>query len=201
MVAIAELCEKVAKEYYETLPKEQRKQRVSITASTSFFIPKPFTPFQWASQFTLEDFRDKAYLTRTSIMNQLNQRSIKYNWHDTDVSVLEGVFARGDRRLAKVIYDAYKNGAMYDAWNDYFNYDIWLKAFDNDGIDMKFYTTRKRDLDEVFPWDFIDIGVTKNYLKREWLRAKEGKITENCMIKCNGCGANVYGTGKFCFKQ
>jgi radical SAM family uncharacterized protein len=201
VVAIAELCEKVAKEYYETLPKEQRKQRVSITASTSFFIPKPFTPFQWASQFTLEDFRDKAYLTRTSIMNQLNQRSIKYNWHDTDVSVLEGVFARGDRRLAKVIYDAYKNGAIYDAWNDYFNYDIWLKAFEDNNIDMKFYTTRKRELDEVFPWDFIDIGVTKNYLKREWLRAMEGKVTENCMIKCNGCGANVYGAGKFCFKQ
>ena len=200
VVAIAELCEKVAKEYYETLPKEQRKQRVSITASTSFFIPKPFTPFQWASQFSLEDFRDKAYLTRTSIMNQLNQRSIKYNWHDTDVSVLEGVFARGDRRLSKVIYDAYKNGAIYDAWNDYFKYDIWLKSFEENNIDMKFYTVRKRDLDEIFPWDFIDIGVTKEYLKREWLKAAEGKTTENCMIKCNGCGANTYGAGKFCFK-
>ena len=200
VVAIAELCEKVAKEYYETLPKEQRKQRVSITASTSFFIPKPFTPFQLASQFSLEDFRDKAYLTRTSIMAQLNQRSIKYNWHDTDVSVLEGVFARGDRRLSKVIYDAYKNGAIYDAWNDYFKYDIWLKAFDDNNIDMKFYTVRKRDLDEIFPWDFIDIGVTKAYLKREWQRAAEGKITENCMIKCNGCGANKYGAGKFCFR-
>ncbi len=200
VVAIAELCEKVAKEYYETLPKEQRKQRVSITASTSFFIPKPFTPFQWASQFSLEDFRDKAYLTRTSIMAQLNQRSIKYNWHDTDVSVLEGVFARGDRRLAKVIYDAYKNGAIYDAWNDYFKYDIWLKSFEDNDIDMKFYTVRKRELDEIFPWDFIDIGVTKEYLKREWLRAAEGKVTENCMIKCNGCGANKYGAGKFCFR-
>lgn len=200
VVAIAELCEKVAKEYYETLPKEQRKQRVSITASTSFFIPKPFTPFQWASQFSLEDFRDKAYLTRTSIMAQLNQRSIKYNWHDTDVSVLEGVFARGDRRLSKVIYDAYKNGAIYDAWNDYFKYDIWLKAFDDNNIDMKFYTVRKRELDEIFPWDFIDIGVTKEYLKREWIKASEEKTTENCMIKCNGCGANKYGAGKFCFR-
>ena len=200
VVAIAELCEKVAKEYYETLPKEQRKQRVSIMASTSFFIPKPFTPFQWASQFSLEDFRDKAYLTRTSIMAQLNQRSIKYNWHDTDVSVLEGVFARGDRRLSKVIYDAYKNGAIYDAWNDYFKYDIWLKAFDDNNIDMKFYTVRKRELDEIFPWDFIDIGVTKEYLKREWIKASEEKTTENCMIKCNGCGANKYGAGKFCFR-
>ena len=198
--AIAELCENVAKTYYETLPKEQRKQRVSITASTSFFIPKPFTPFQWASQFSLEDFRDKAYLTRTSIMNQLNQRSIKYNWHDTDVSVLEGVFARGDRRLAKVIYDAYKKGAIYDAWNDYFKYDIWLESFKENNIEMEFYTQRKRDIDEVFPWDFIDIGVSKKYLKNEWLKAKEEKITQNCMIKCNGCGANIYGAGKFCFR-
>ena len=198
--AIAELCENVAKTYYETLPKEQRKQRVSITASTSFFIPKPFTPFQWASQFSLEDFRDKAYLTRTSIMNQLNQRSIKYNWHDTDVSVLEGVFARGDRRLAKVIYDAYRKGAIYDAWNDYFKYDIWLESFKENNIEMEFYTQRKRDIDEVFPWDFIDIGVSKKYLKNEWLKAKEEKITQNCMIKCNGCGANIYGAGKFCFR-
>ncbi|MCR5846765.1 MAG: TIGR03960 family B12-binding radical SAM protein [Lachnospiraceae bacterium] len=200
VVAIAELCERVAKEYYETLPKEKRTQRVSITASTSFFIPKPFTPFQWASQFSLEDFRDKAYLTKQSIMSQLNQRSIKYNWHDTDVSVLEGVFARGDRRLSKVIYDAYKNGAVFDAWNDFFDFNIWVNAFESNGIDMKFYTQRVRDIDEVFPWDFIDIGVRKEYLKKEWLKAKEGKITENCMIKCNGCGANVYGSGKFCFR-
>ena len=120
VVAIAELCDKVAKEYYETVPKEERNGRVSITASTSFFIPKPFTPFQWAPQFTLEDFREKAYQTKTAIMSQLNQRSIKYNWHDTDVSVLEGIFARGDRRLSKVIMTAYKNGAVFDAWNDFF---------------------------------------------------------------------------------
>ncbi len=201
VVAIAELCESIAKLYYETIPKEERKQRVSITASTSFFIPKPFTPFQWAKQFSLEDFRDKAYLTRKSIMEQLNQRSIKYNWHDTDVSVLEGVLARGDRRLSKVIYDAYKNGAIYDAWNDYFKYDTWLNAFKNNDIEISFYTTRERNIDEIFPWDIIDIGVTKEYLKKEWLKAKEGEITLNCMLKCNGCGAAKYGSGKFCFKD
>ncbi len=201
VVAIAELCESIAKLYYETIPKEERKQRVSITASTSFFIPKPFTPFQWAKQFSLEDFRDKAYLTRKSIMEQLNQRSIKYNWHDTDVSVLEGVLARGDRRLSKVIYDAYKNGAIYDAWNDYFKYDTWLNAFKSNDIEISFYTTRERDIDEIFPWDIIDIGVTKEYLKKEWLKAKEGEITLNCMLKCNGCGAAKYGSGKFCFKD
>ena len=201
VVAIAELCESIAKLYYETIPKEERKQRVSITASTSFFIPKPFTPFQWAKQFSLEDFRDKAYLTRKSIMEQLNQRSIKYNWHDTDVSVLEGVLARGDRRLSKVIYDAYKKGAIYDAWNDYFKYDTWLNAFKNNDIEISFYTTRERNIDEIFPWDIIDIGVTKEYLKKEWLKAKEGEITLNCMLKCNGCGAAKYGSGKFCFKD
>ena len=201
VVAIAELCDKVAKEYYETVPKEERNGRVSITASTSFFIPKPFTPFQWAPQFTLEDFREKAYQTKTAIMSQLNQRSIKYNWHDTDVSVLEGIFARGDRRLSKVIMTAYKNGAVFDAWNDFFNYQIWLDAFEENNIDYTFYTTRERSLEEVFPWDIIDIGVTKNYLKREWLRAKEGVITENCMVKCHGCGANKFGAGAFCIRK
>lgn len=198
--AIGELCDKIAKEYYETVPKEKRNGRVQITASTSFFIPKPFTPFQWASQYTLEDFREKAFQTRTGIMDQLNQRSIKYNWHDTDVSVLEGVFARGDRRLSKVILDAYKKGAVFDAWNDYFDYDKWLESFKENNIEISFYTTRERSLDEVFPWDIIDIGVTKEYLKKEWLKALKEETTENCMIKCNGCGASSYGAGKFCFK-
>ena len=199
--AIGELCDKIAKEYYETVPKEKRNGRVQITASTSFFIPKPFTPFQWASQYTLEDFREKAFQTRCGIMEQLNQRSIKYNWHDTDVSVLEGVFARGDRRLSKVILSAYKNGAFFDAWNDYFDYSKWLESFNENDIDIAFYTTRERKLDEVFPWDIIDIGVSKEYLKKEWLKALNEETTENCMIKCNGCGASSYGAGKFCFKR
>lgn len=198
--AIGELCDKIAKVYYDSVPKEKRNGRVQITASTSFFIPKPFTPFQWAPQYTLEDFREKAYQTRCGILEQLNQRSIKYNWHDTDVSVLEGIFARGDRRLSKVILSAYKKGAFFDAWNDYFNYDLWLESFKENGIDMSFYTTRERSLDEIFPWDIIDIGVTKNYLKNEWLKALKEETTPNCMLKCNGCGASVYNSGKFCKK-
>lgn len=198
VLAIGELCEKIAKLYYETIPKEKRNGKVQITASTSFFIPKPFTPFQWASQYTLEDFRDKAYQTRQGIMSQLNQKSIKYNWHDTDVSVLEGVMARGDRRLSSVIKSAYDKGAVFDAWNDYFNYDYWLEAFEENGIDISFYTTRERKLDEIFPWDMIDIGVRKEYLKNEWLKALKGEVTPNCMVKCNGCGANIFGAGKFC---
>ncbi|MDD6734229.1 MAG: TIGR03960 family B12-binding radical SAM protein [Lachnospiraceae bacterium] len=196
---IAILCNEIAKLYYETVPKEKRNGTVQITASTSFFIPKPFTPFQWAPMDRLEDFRDKAYLTRTAICSQLNQKSIHYNWHDTDVSVLEGVFARGDRRVSKVILSAYKKGCMFDAWNEFFHYDRWLEAFEENGLDIEFYTTRVRDLDEVFPWDVIDIGVTKEYLKREWKKALKEETTMNCIMKCQGCGASVYGDGKYCF--
>lgn len=192
------LCNEIAKTYYETVPKEKRNGKVQITASTSFFIPKPFTPFQWASMNTESEFRDKAYLTRTGICETLNQKSIRYIWHDTDVSVLEGIFARGDRRVAKVILDAYRSGCMFDAWNDFFNYDKWLKAFGDNGIDIGFYTTRERDENEIFPWDFIDIGVTKKYLLKEWKKALNGETTPNCREKCQGCGAAVYGSGKFC---
>ena len=196
---IAELSNKIAAVFYETVPKEKRNGRVSITASTSFFIPKPFTPFQWAPMNTLEEFRDKAYLTRTAITEQLNQRSIKYNWHDTDVSVLEGVFARGDRRVANVILDAYRSGCMYDAWNEFFFYDKWLEAFEKNGLTISFYNNRERDTDEILPWDFIDIGVTKKHLIREWEKAKLGEVTPNCREKCAGCGANKYGSGTFCY--
>lgn len=200
IAGIGALCNEIAKVYYETVPKEKRNGRVQITASTSFFIPKPFTPFQWAPMNSQADFREKAYKTRQGIISQLNQKSIKYNWHDTDVSVLEGVFARGDRRIADVILDAYKSGCVFDAWNEYFHYDKWLEAFDKNGLSIEFYNERERSTDEILPWDFIDIGVTKAFLKREWERAKKGEITPNCKEKCQGCGAAVYGSGKFCFE-
>ena len=200
IAGIGALCNEIAKVYYETVPKEKRNGRVQITASTSFFIPKPFTPFQWAPMNSQADFREKAYKTRQGIISQLNQKSIKYNWHDTDVSVLEGVFARGDRRIAKVILDAYKSGCVFDAWNEYFHYDKWLDAFDKNGLSIAFYNERERSTDEILPWDFIDIGVTKAFLKREWERAQRGEITPNCKEQCQGCGAAVYGSGKFCFE-
>ncbi len=200
IAGIGALCNEIAKVYYETVPKEKRTGRVQITASTSFFIPKPFTPFQWAPMNSQADFREKAYKTRQGIISQLNQKSIKYNWHDTDVSVLEGVFARGDRKIADVILDAYKSGCVFDAWNEYFHYDKWLEAFDKNGISIEFYNERERSTDEILPWDFIDIGVTKAFLKREWERAKCGEVTPNCKEKCQGCGAAVYGSGKFCFE-
>lgn len=192
---IAALCNRIAAVFYETVPKEKRAGRVQIVASTSFFIPKPFTPFQWAAQCTREEFLHKAYLTRTAISGQLNQKSIKYNWHEADVSVLEGIMARGDRRLNKVILRAYEKGCLYDAWSEYYKNDVWFDTFSECGIDPGFYTTRKREEDEIFPWDFIDCGVTKEHLLREWHKAKEGCITPNCQMQCQGCGAARFRTG------
>lgn len=192
---IAELCNKIAAVFYETVPKEKRTGRVQIVASTSFFIPKPFTPFQWASQCTKEEFLDKAYLTRTAIASQLNQKSIKYNWHEADVSVLEGILARGDRRLNKVILKAYQKGCIYDAWSEYYKNEVWMQTFEECGIDIHFYTTRERKDDEVFPWDFLDCGVNKTFLLREWHNAQREAVTPNCKIQCNGCGAAKFGTG------
>lgn len=192
---IGELCNKIAAVFYETVPKEERNGKVQIVASSSFFIPKPFTPFQWATMSTKEEFLDKAYLTRNSIKNQLNQKSIKYNWHEADVSVLEGVFARGDRRLSKVLLKAYEKGCLFDAWSEYFHNDLWLESFEECGLDIGFYTTRERAEDEIFPWDFLDCGVTKDFLLREWKRAKEEAVTPNCRMQCQNCGANKFGGG------
>ena len=192
---IAELSNKIAAVFYETVPKEKRNGRVQIVASTSFFIPKPFTPFQWAPQCTKEEFLDKAYQTRTAITSQLNQKSIRYNWHEADVSVLEGILARGDRKLNQAILRAYEKGCMYDAWSEYYKNDIWMETFEECGIDISFYTTRARGDDESFPWDFLDCGVTKQFLLREWHRAQEESVTPNCKMQCQGCGAARFQTG------
>ena len=198
---IAELSNKIAAVFYETVPKEERKNgKVQIVSSTSFFIPKPFTPFQWAKQCTKEEFLDKAYQTKRAITEQLNQRAIKYNWHEADTSVIEGVLARGDRRLCDVILKVYEKGGIYDAWSEYFDNDKWLTSMDECCLDVGFYTTRERALDEIFPWDFIDCGVTKEFFKREWLKAQEEKISPNCYQSCQGCGANRFGGG-VCFEE
>jgi len=196
---IGDLCNKIAAVFFETVPKEKRVNgKVQIVASTSFFIPKPFTPFQWAKMCTKDEFLDKAYMTRNSIKKQLNQRSIKYNWHEADVSVLEGVFARGDRRISEVILRAYEKGCIFDAWSEYFRNEIWMDTFAECGIDPDFYTTREREEDEVFPWDFLDCGVTKEFLLREWKKALEETVSPNCREKCQGCGASRFGGG-ICF--
>lgn len=193
---IAELSNKIAATYFDTVPKEKRgSSRCQIVASTSFFVPKPFTPFQWARQCTKEEFLDKAYQTRVAVSEQLNQKSIKYNWHEADASVLEGVLARGDRRLGQVIRRVYEKGGIYDAWGEYYSNDRWLETIEECGLSVDFYAHRERPLDEILPWDFIDCGVTKEFLMCERQKALDGEVSENCRQKCQGCGAARFGGG------
>lgn len=191
---IAHLSEKIAERYYE-IPKDRRNGKCQITVSTSFFVPKPFTPFQWAAMCPQEEYLNRAKTVREEIRAQLNQKSIKYNWHEADVTVLEGFLARGDRRCAKVIQKAYEKGCIFDAWSEFFHYGHWQEAFKDTGLDPDFYTMRERTEDERFPWDFIDAGVDKSFLLREWKHARSEKVTPNCRAQCSGCGANVYQGG------
>ena len=194
MRGIAWLAEKIAERYYE-VPKEKRNGKCQIVVSTSFFVPKPFTPFQWAQMCTKEEFLHRAYIVNHEIKDQLNKKSIKYNWHEADVTILEGVLARGDRKVAKVIKKAYEKGCLFDSWTEGFKNELWMEAFAECGVDIDFYTIRKRELEEVFPWDFIDIGVTRAFLEREWRKAHEETVTPNCRMQCSGCGAAVFGGG------
>lgn len=197
--AIALLSEKIAEEYY-TIPKSERNGKVAITASASFFVPKPFTPFQWVPMNTAQEFMDKAKFVNDKFKEQLNRKSLKFNWHEAKLTMLEGVLARGDRRVSKVIYDAYQDGCLFDSWSDFFNNDIWMKAFEKNNIDMDFYTTRTRELDEVFPWDFIDTGVSKEFLKREYEKALNETVTPNCRMQCSGCGVMKF-KGGVCYEN
>lgn len=198
MKGIARLAEKIAERYYE-IPKEKRNGKVQINVSTSFFVPKPFTPFQWASMYREEEFIEKAKVVKNEIRSQLNQKSIRYSWHEPDVTVLEGFLARGDRRCGAVIRKAYEKGALYDAWSENFHYEIWKEAFEETGVEMEFYTLRERSTEEILPWDFIDAGVTKSFLIRQWNLAREEKVTPNCRQNCSGCGAMKFGGG-VCFE-
>lgn len=196
---IAELSNKIAATFFDVVPKEKRVNgRVQIVTSTSFFVPKPFTPFQWAKQCTKEEFLEKAYKTKHAIMTKLNQKSIKYNWHEADTAVLEGVLARGDRKVGNVILNVYKKGAIFDSWSEYFDNQKWMDAFEECNVSVDFYTTRERSTEEIFPWDFIDCGVTKKFLKREWEKAQREEISQNCRMQCQGCGAARFGGG-VCF--
>ena len=198
---IAELSNEVAKLYYETIKKEDRKgKKVQITASTSFFVPKPFTPFQWARQCTSEEFMEKARYTKECMKEQLNFKSIQYNWHEADVSVLEGIFARGDRRLSALLIDAYNKGCIFDSWTEEYKPDMWVQAIKDCNVDVDFYSHRERSVDEILPWDFIDTCVSKQFLINEWNKAKEELITPNCRQKCSACGAAVI-KGGVCYES
>ncbi|MBP3678270.1 MAG: TIGR03960 family B12-binding radical SAM protein [Agathobacter sp.] len=195
MKAIPELANEIAALYYDTIPKEERVGKCQITMSTSFFVPKPFTPFQWATMQDPEEYLRRAHLVNDTMKEQLNHKSLRYNWHEADVTVLEGIMARGDRKLSKAILHVYENGGIYDAWSEFFEYQRWLDAFKACDIDMDFYNKRERYETEVFPWDFIDIGVTKEFMLREWKTALGETVTPNCRQRCSGCGAKSFGGG------
>ena len=197
MREIARLSDRVARRYYE-IPKDRRNGKCQITASSSFFVPKPFTPFQWASMCTAEEYMRRAEIVKDEFHAQLNRKSLKYNWHDAQVTVLEGVMARGDRKIGKVVEEAYRLGCLFDSWTESFHNDLWMQAFENTGIDPAFYNLRERGEDELFPWDFIDTGVTRKFLRREWENAIKETVTPNCRQQCSGCGAARFGGGVCC---
>ena len=199
MKAIGELAEEIAERYYE-IPKDQRNGKCQITVSTSFFVPKPFTPFQWSPMCTKDEFLGRAKIVNETIKSQLNKKSIRYNWHEADVTMIEGILARGDRRLCNALIRVYEKGGIFAAWSEFFDDQIWQDAFAEEQIDTDFYTTRARQEDEIFPWDFIDAGVTKQFLLREWHAANEETVTPNCRQKCAGCGAMKY-KGGVCYEN
>ena len=191
VLGIADLAEKVYKAWKETTPNPKRG--VTITVSTAWFVPKPHTAFQWEPQISMEEYQRRVKLLR----EHMRGRSIRYNWHDSQTSFLEAVFARGDRKVAQVIETAWRNGAKFDAWSEYFDFDRWQAAFAACGVDPAFYANRTREKDELLPWDVTSVGVTKNFLWRERERAYEAVITPDCRVQCTGCGANkLYPGGK-----
>ena len=161
------------------------KKMVNVSISVAVFVPKPDTPFQWVGQDDFETVERK----QAALLDSIHSRKISVAWHDVHTSVLEGVIARGDRRLGKAIYLAWKAGAVFDSWSECFNFDRWMKALSDAGLDPKFYASRTRSVDEVLPWDHIDIGVSKAFFKREWEKAQRAEVTKNCREQCAGCGA------------
>ena len=190
VAGIAELAGKVLGVYFD-IPKEERAKNINITVSTSSFVPKPFTAFQWVSMDSREELIRKQKLIKDSIPS----KRIRYTYHDNETSYLEGVFARGDRRLCKSIIRAVELGCKFDGWGEFFDFDKWMQAFSETGIDPDFFTARERSYDEVLPWDHIDVGVTKEFLINENEKAKQSSTTPHCRLECSNCGANRFKTG------
>lgn len=177
---------------YKDVHNGKFKGKFNVTVSTSTFVPKPFTPFQWNPQ----DMKSSVIEKQRHLVRKLKNRNITYNYHDSDTSLMEAVFARGDRRLGKVLLRAHELGAKFDGWDEHFDLEIWKQAMEECGLDISFYAHRTRELDEVFPWDHIDVGVSKKFLIREAEKALKGEITPDCRKGCNGCGINVHDIGR-----
>ena len=196
---IPELCEKISEIYYDTVPKEQRVGSLQITASASFFVPKPFTPFQWAPMLDRETYLSHAHHARDHFREMRNTKRLKFVFHDEDISIIEGIYARGDRRLSRLVLEVYRQGGIFDAWTEFFSMQRYRDAMEALSIDPEFYLTRPRPVDEVLPWDHINCGVSKQFLIREWENAKKEQVTPNCRANCQGCGAARFGGG-VCFE-
>ena len=193
--AIGELSQNIQNQYF-AVPKGVRRKGLRLTVSASIFIPKPFTPFQWAPMARIEDINEKLNTAR----NAIKSRSIYFNYHSQKTSYMESLFARGDRRLSEVLIKAFEKGAKFDGWSEYFNFELWQEALKECGVDGDFYAYRERSYDEILPWDFIDIGVNKKYLVDENEKAKKAELTQNCREGCTGCGINVNFKEGECFK-
>ncbi len=191
VAGIAELAQKVVDEFYKN-PNKPKGKGVQVSISVASFVPKPFTPFQWEPQDTREMLLEK----QAHLLSCVKTRKVNVSYHKVDISFLEGVFARGDRRLSKVIYYAWQHGCKFDGWDDSFLFDTWLEAFEQCGVDPLFYTSRKREFEEILPWDHLDYGIRKEFLISENKKAHESETTPHCRIKCAGCGANRLNGGK-----
>ena len=185
VLGITALGQRVVDLYY-SLPTKPKGKAVNVSISVSTFVPKPFTPFQWAAQNTFDEIVEKQH----ALTHSVTTRKISLAWHEVRTSVLEGVIARGDRRLGKAIYNAWKLGCKFDSWEEFFDFDKWVKAIADAGLTMEFYASRQRTPDEIFPWDHIDVGVSKAFLRREYEKASRAEVTPNCKEHCAGCGAN-----------
>jgi len=190
---IADLTFKVVDRYYK-VPKENRGKGLNITASSACFVPKPFTPFQWEPQDPIDTLIEKQKYLHKAI----KRKQITFNWHEPYVSYMEAVFARGDRRLCDVLIKAWELGCKFDGWNEYFKFDVWMQAFKEMGINPDFYATRRRELEEILPWDHIDVGVTKKYLRSEYKKSLKAELTRDCRTACTGCGINLLQEGGVC---
>jgi len=195
VLGIIETAQRVVDLFY-SLEDRPKGKSVQVTVSVASFVPKPFTPFEFEPQ----DSRDELHRKQRLMLSALRSRKVNLDWHEADTSYLEAVFARGDRRLGKVIYDAWKKGCNLDSWNDHFRFDLWMESFSENGVDPDFYALRRRDTNETMPWDHMDYGVSKNFLIKEYKKAVSAETTPNCREKCAGCGANGLVGGVCCGK-